>query len=440
MLPYSPLHYLLVQDFGRPLVATSANVSGEPVLTENRDVEARLAHVADTFLHHDRPIQRPADDPVFRSIGERPRPIRLGRGCAPCELPSPVPLPHPVLAVGAHMKNTVALGWDERIVVSPHIGDMATARSRAVFEQVVEDLQSLYGVQARAVVCDAHRGYTSSRWAHSCGLPLTRVYHHHAHAAALVGEGRLDEDWLVFTWDGVGLGPDGTLWGGEALLGGPGRWERVGSLRPFRLPGGEKVAREPWRSAMGLCWEGGQSWEQCPQDPTLLHHAWQRGLNCPKTSAVGRLFDGAAALVGLLSHASFEGQGPMLLESAADEAGRSIELPVLRDDSGLWILDWQPLLENLMDRRRTLGARAATFHSSLAAALVQLALRIRASHGVDRVGLCGGVFQNRRLVRILVDSLQGRGFAVQIPEQLPVNDASISFGQVIEYAFAGADH
>jgi hydrogenase maturation protein HypF len=432
MLPYSPLHHLLLQDFGGPLVATSANVSGEPVLTEAAEVERRLGHVAGAFLHHDRPILRPADDPVFRSIGGRMRALRLGRGCAPLEVDLPARLPGPVLAIGAHMKNTVALGWEDRAVVSPHIGDMGTPRGLAVLEQVASDLQDLYGVRAETIVCDAHPGYTTSRWARSLGLPVRRVYHHHAHASALAGEHRLAGPTLVFTWDGVGYGADGTLWGGEALLGCPGHWRRVGSLRPFRLPGGERAGREPWRSAAALCWETGVDCPVAPAGSALLREAWGAGLNAPLTTAVGRLFDAAAGLVGLVSTASFEGQGPMYLEAAAEAGARAgPEVPVTRAGD-LWLLDWEPLLPWLLDRGLDPRERAAGFHESLARALLAQALAIAAETGVHRVGLCGGVFQNRRLAERASELLEDRGFEVLLPEEVPANDGGISFGQVVE--------
>ncbi|MFU8878160.1 MAG: carbamoyltransferase HypF, partial [Wenzhouxiangellaceae bacterium] len=231
MLPYAPLHHLLLTELNQPIVATSGNLSGEPVLTDPEDAEARLAGIADAFLHHNRPIQRPADDPVWREVAGRVRPIRLGRGNAPLEMELPMglstKLDRPLLAVGAFLKNTVALAWKRRVVISPHIGELASPRAVEVFRQVVEDLQALYGVRAEALACDAHPDFPNSRWARDFGrehgLPLHRIHHHEAHASALAGEfNRLDRDTLVFAWDGVGYGRDGSLWGGEVLLGRPG--------------------------------------------------------------------------------------------------------------------------------------------------------------------------------------------------------------------------
>lgn len=436
MLPYSPLHHLLLDEFGGPLVATSGNVSGEPVLTENDDVTRRLAHVAEAFLHHDRPIQRPADDPVYRVIAGFARPLRHGRGSAPLELPLPFRLDKPVLAVGGHMKNTVALAWEDRIVVSPHIGDLDAPRSLTVFEQVIADLQKLYGVRAESIVCDAHPVYVSSRWSRRSGLPVTPVLHHYAHAAALAGEHPDVANWLVFAWDGVGYGADGTLWGGEALLGAPGRWQRAGSLRPFYLPGGEKAGREPWRSALSLCWEAGVEWKQCPEDPMLAHHAWRRRLNCPQTTSAGRLFDAAAALTGLHYRSSYEGQGPMLLEAACTEdSAHAIPLPLARNRQGLWETDWAPLLPFLMNQKLTVTERADGFHASLVRALVAQANALREEHGELAVGLGGGVFQNRVLTERAFAALRENGFDVRLMHQVPCNDAGISYGQIVESGF-----
>jgi len=435
MLPYSPLHHLLLNDLDHPLVATSGNISGEPVLTDNSSVAQRLDHVVDAYLHHDRPIARPADDPVYRIIHDRLRPLRLGRGIAPLELELPLMLEHPVIAAGGHMKNTVALAWNNRVVISPHIGDLDNTRSLAVFEQTIADLQLLYGVTATAVICDAHPGYASTHWANNSGLPVHAVLHHHAHAATAFDYSLADTPQLVFAWDGTGHGADGTLWGGEALLGSPGHWQRVASLRPFHLPGGERAGREPWRSAAALCWEAGQDWPGLPAAAGILHQAWQRRLNTPQSSAAGRLFDAAAALTGLCTHASFEGQGPMLLEAAAVDHVDAVDMPLSADASGVLRSDWEPLLQVLMDEARSTAERAGCLHASLAGSLLSQARAMRATHGVAHIGLCGGVFQNRLLTGQAVRLLTADGFTVNIPVEIPVNDAGISYGQVLEYGY-----
>ena len=434
-LPYAPLHQLLLTAFGAPLVATSGNISGEPVLTDNDEAGSRLAGIADAFLHHDRPIVRPADDSVFRSVAGSVRPLRIGRGAAPRELTLPWRQAAPVLAVGGQMKGTVALAWEDRVVVSPHIGEMESPRSIAVFEQVAADLQQLYGVQAERVVCDAHPGYATHRWARDrSGLPMSMTWHHAAHASAVAAEYPGCDDWLVFAWDGVGLGEDGTLWGGEALRGRPACWERVASMRPFHLPGGERAGREPWRSAAAVSWACGMPVPFDSDTAGLAFAAWQKRLNCPETTAAGRLFDAASALVCGTTHVSFEAQGPMQLEAHCQGQGDIVELPLAADGSGLLRTDWSPLLYMLTDRALSRRRRAESFHSSMAAALEQQAHAIAARYTVRRVGLAGGVFQNRVLTSQVVDRLEASGFSVFLGELLPANDAALSFGQAAEMA------
>jgi hydrogenase maturation protein HypF len=436
-LPYSPLHHLLLTGFGGPVVATSGNVSGEPVLTDPAEAEARLATVADAFLHHDRPIVRPADDSVVRIAAGRARPIRLGRGIAPLELELPGELPEPVLAVGGHLKLTVALAWGRRVVISPHVGDMGTRRSELVFEQVARDLQRLYDVRATRWLCDAHPGYTTTRWVQSLGEPFTTVLHHHAHASAIVAEHGVTEPAIVFAWDGVGYGGDGTLWGGEAFVGRPGHWQRRASLRSFRLPGGDKAGRSPWRSAAALCWEAGMG---CPvpiPDP-IVRAAWERGLNAPRSSAAGRVFDALSAIVLGVAETSFEGQGPMWFEACARPVERFPILPIEPDHEGVLRIDWAPLLECCSDTRLGRDQRAGQAHAALANAICRVAETERARSGVAVAALTGGVFQNRRLLELAAAGLEQQGFRVLLPERIPCNDGGLSYGQVAEFLGAAA--
>ncbi|MEE4639988.1 MAG: carbamoyltransferase HypF [Wenzhouxiangella sp.] len=437
MLPYSPIHHLLLGDLGRPIVATSGNLSGEPVLTDPDDVEQRLGKVADAFLHHNRPIQRPADDPVWRKVAGCMRPIRLGRGNAPLEIELPVTLSRPLLAVGAFLKNTVTLAWKSRAIVSPHIGELDSLRTVEVFRQVSADLQELYGVRAEGLACDAHPDFPNSRWARDAGLPLTRVFHHEAHASALAGEfGVLNRDMLVFAWDGVGYGRDQTLWGGETYFGRPGAWQRVASFRPFRLPGGDRVTRQPWRTALSLSWHAGFDWAGAPHVDPLLRTAWDKSMASPVSSAVGRLFDGASALAGVALEASYEGQGPTWLEAMATK-GRdpgAPDLALVEDEQGLLRADWAALMAWMAEAGIPVTDRAAGFHASLArlisAQIGELARRFE----FKEVGLTGGVFQNNLLATQAASAIESTGRVSLIPQCLPVNDAGISYGQVIEVA------
>lgn len=438
-LPYSPLHHLLLNDFSTPLIATSANISDEPVLTDAAEVERKLAKVADGFLHHNRPIQRPIDDPVFRLINDELKPLRAGRGTSPLELELPFTLQQPVVCVGGHTKNTITLGWENRAVVSAHIGDLDTYASKRRFDDTIEELQQLYGVTAEIVVHDAHSGYSSSRWARESGLPAHAILHHHAHASSIAEFDNAESSQLVFTWDGVGLGEEGILWGGEAFLGGAGKWTRVASFRPYSIPGGDKAGREPWRSAIALAWESGfpispSQLGQSDHTEELLRYAWNNGINCPKTSAVGRLFDAAAALSGLCTSASFEGQGPMLLE-AVSESAEGLVLPMTVDRSGVLITDWSPLLSVVSDHSIPVSQRAGVFHESMAQALLQQAKQVRNNVAVViKIGLSGGVFQNRKLTERCTNLLQGNGFTVISSSRVPVNDGGLSYGQLVEFA------
>jgi len=500
-LPYSPLHHQLLAGFGGPLVATSGNISGEPVITDEEEARRRLAGVVDGFLHHDRPIVRPADDPVVRPMAGRARTLRLGRGLAPLERELPRRLARPVLATGGHLKVTVALAWERRIVVSPHIGELDSPRSNEIFKRVISDLQNLYSVECEAIACDLHSGYASTRWAEGQGLPLIRVQHHAAHASALAAEHPDVADWLVFTWDGVGYGSDGALWGGEALAGRPGNWQRKASFRPFRLVGGDRAGREPWRSAAALLWaarsvgaasaanwrsdaeesiaavgaalaanvfgstndsiaaeaaptgaiiDAGQNpsrlkplpqFSRLPQSPPrppdalrLAHHAWRQRINTFETSAAGRLFDAAAALVLGRHFASFEGQGPMELEHAAERGCEGVALPLAADDQGVLRSDWSPLLPVLCDGDLAPGVRAGIFHESMARAVLDQALNIRAKTHYDAVGLSGGVFQNRLLTERVAALLGDAGIDVRLHEAVPANDGGLSLGQAVEAA------
>lgn len=434
MLAYSPLHHLLANDYGGPLVATSANLSAEPVLTREYEVEQRLSNIADAFLHHNRVIRRPADDSVYRQIAGEMRSIRVGRGAAPIERKLPFRVNRPLLAVGADLKNTIALAFDNRVIISPHIGDLGSLRSGQVFEQLIIDMSSLYGVKPEVIVCDAHPGYHSSLWAKKQVLPVFPVYHHHAHASALAGEHALDTQMMVFTWDGTGYGEDGTIWGGETLIGTAGNWKRVASFKPFSLLGAEKAGREPWRSALSVCWEQGLDWSAWGNNIDLLRYAWEQGINCPRTSSVGRLFDAASALIGIDHYSSYEGHAAMRLEAVGQGGGQALDLPLNTNSEGLLISGWEPLLPFLMDNKISITERSSVFHASLVAAIIAQAQAIRKKYNLSTVGFSGGVFQNRLLTEQALYELKQLGFDVCLHKQIPSGDGGISFGQIIERA------
>jgi hydrogenase maturation protein HypF len=360
--------------------------------------------------------------------------MRPGRGIAPIELEleQDHALAAPLIATGGHMKNTLALAWENRVVVSPHIGDLDSPRSQDVFERTIADLQHLYNVTAKRIVCDAHPGYASSRWARAQNMPVEAVQHHHAHASSLAGEHPDVKHWLVFTWDGVGYGSDGSMWGGEALSGGPGNWQRVASFRPFHLLGGDRAGREPWRSAAALMWAEGVDWTAPVEAAGLARDAWQRRITTFETTAVGRLFDAASALILDRSVASFEGQGPMELEAIAVPGSDPLRLPLICDQNGILRSDWGPLLPVISDHGLEPAERAGIFHQSMAQALVDQALELARNRRFDAIGLSGGVFQNRLLVETVLAKLAGHGIDVRLHQQLPANDGGLCYGQVIE--------
>jgi hydrogenase maturation protein HypF len=437
MLPYSPLHQLLLDAFGRPVVATSANISGEPVLTNAADVEHRLAECCDGFLHHDRPIERPADDPVVRVIAGKARTLRLGRGMAPLAIDIAHRLPEPIIACGGQLKATAALAFDEQVVLSPHIGDMGSLRSMRVFEQTVSGMQSLFGVPARHIVHDSHPDFTSTRWAARQRLRSATVQHHLAHASALAGEHGRKTPMLVFAWDGLGLGSDGSLWGGETLYGSPGHWRRIGTFRSFRLVGGDRVAFEPWRSACAVCWEIGVDWGRHRKELAVLRCAWEDEPNTQRTSSVGRLFDAAAALLGLAESVTYDGQAPALVESAAGVLPDRAPLPAI-DNTAIRTIDWAPLVPDLLNEVIPVSVRAATFQATLAATILAEAQHQRALDRTNAVGLTGGVFQNRLLTERAAALLESAGFEVFLHDRVPPNDGGLSFGQAVEFAAGSA--
>ncbi|MCU0280394.1 MAG: carbamoyltransferase HypF, partial [Acidimicrobiia bacterium] len=446
MLPYTPLHHLLLRRLGIPVVATSGNLSDEPICIDEAEALARLGGIADVFLIHDRPIARHVDDSVSAIVAGRPQPIRRARGYAPLPVLLDGPAPT-LLAVGAHLKSTVALSVGERVFLSQHIGDMETPQALGAFDRVIADFLDMYEAAPVAVVHDLHPDYASTRWAEEAvsgegrlgGLPLLAVQHHHAHLASCLAEhggGRA----LGVTWDGTGYGTDGTVWGGEFLVGDAAGFERVAHLRPFRLPGGDAAVVEPRRSALASLWElwGERVWELgdvpavaafATAERAPLGRMLATGFQAPSTTSCGRLFDAVAALAGLPSRVSFEGQAAMQLEQAVDPAVGDAYPLLLREGPGPMVLDWGPLLEAvLVDVRRGLpaGTVSGRFHN----ALVEGILAVAAAVGEPRVALTGGCFQNRILTERAAARLERAGFEVLLHRRVPANDGGISLGQI----------
>jgi hydrogenase maturation protein HypF len=465
MLPYTPLHHLLLTELGFPVVATSGNLSDEPICTDEREALERLHGIADLFLVHNRPIVRHVDDSIVRVVLGRELVIRRARGYAPL----PIHLHsrqqeeahavrsgirHPestsltILAVGAHLKNAVALSVGSQAFVSQHIGDLETAEAFATFQRVMADFQELFAARPSIIVADLHPDYLATRFARESGLPLVSVQHHYAHVLACMAENELEPPVLGVAWDGTGYGLDGTVWGGEFLRVTEADFRRVAYLRPFPLPGGDKAVKEPRRSALGLLHEafgdGVFDWTRLPPllacsdaERTTLRQMLTRRINCPLTSSAGRLFDAVASLAGLRQRTRFEGQAAMELEFAAPPHDTADAYPsdlVTREGAaaqGGLIVDWMPMLRAILDDHAAnipVAEIAARFHNALAEMIVAVAKRT----GERRVVLSGGCFQNQRLTERTVCRLQEEGLRPYWHQRIPPNDGGIALGQIVE--------
>jgi hydrogenase maturation protein HypF len=442
MLPYTPLHHILMAELDFPVVATSGNLSDEPIATDNDDALVRLGETADLFLVHDREIVRPVDDSVARALLGRPQILRRARGYAPASI-AVASMSTGILALGGHLKAAVALTQDDGVVMSPHIGDLNSASSRDAFETVIDSLLRLYERKPRALACDLHPDYHTTHlaeaWAAKYGLPLARVPHHLAHVAAGMAEHGLNPPVLGVAWDGTGFGTDGTIWGGEFLLVTEDGWKRIGHLRPFRLPGGEAAIREPRRAAFGLLYEMfGADVSMMGHLPPIASFSESerrtlvamlgKGINAPVTTSAGRLFDGVAALLGLRQTNGYEGQAACALEWEIDgEDGKAYDFAVTMSQS-LWIVDWAPALHALLDDLKVgvpVDRIAAGFHAGLAKSIAEFAGKV----GVETVMLTGGCFQNRQLTERTAEALERAGHRPNGHENVPPGDGGLALGQ-----------
>lgn len=443
MLPYTPLHHILMHDLGFPVVATSGNLSDEPICIDEFEALRRLRGIADGFLVHNRPIVRHVDDSIVRVILGRELVLRRARGYAPLPLTVHKSFDQSVLAVGAHLKNTVALSVENNIFVSQHIGDLETEASYRAFYRVIRDFGRLYEATPSAVVCDLHPDYLSTQYARESGLETVGVQHHYAHVAACMAENQLDGELLGVSWDGTGLGLDGTIWGGEFLLTTADSFKRVAAFRTFPLPGGDRAMKEPLRSALGILYEmfGPAAFDReeiarsfTRAELRVLRRMLEAGVNSPRTSSVGRLFDAVASLLGLRQRLGFEGQAAMELEFAATgvDTEERYEFALHPTESHL-VVDWGETVEELLaDVGRQIGRSmiSAKFHNTLAASI----LGVAQATGQDRVVLTGGCFQNKLLTERTVALLTRNGIRPYWHQRIPPNDGGIAPGQLSAYA------
>jgi len=452
MLPYTPLHHLLLDAVGgRPLVMTSGNDSDEPIEIENQSALARLGHIADYFLLHDRPIYMRCDDSVTLAAGRQFVPLRRSRGYVPRPVSLSAEYP-PVLAVGGHLKNTVCLTRGREAFLSQHVGDLDSPDTFSFFRLTVEQMKRLLEVEPVLVAHDMHPDYLSTRWAlERCGLPAVAVQHHHAHVAACMAEHGLSGKVLGISMDGTGYGGDGTLWGGEFLAADEKGFERAAHLPYWPLPGGEAAVLEPWRVARSIFGSvlgferldslGPGMWEQFGQKKVkLIDNMIERKLNCPLSSGCGRLFDAVAALIGLRTVTLYEGQPAMELESLARKANRRrmpvypFEPPGAVPAGGPLVPDLGPMLEAIAgDVAKGVEAEliALGFHRCLSSVIIELGGLLAACRGLDRVVLTGGVFNNRFLLESVSRALRRQGLKVYTHRLVPPGDGGISLGQAV---------
>jgi hydrogenase maturation protein HypF len=455
MLPYTPLHHLLMAELQTPIVATSGNRAEEPICIDNQEAIVNLGEIADLFLVHNRDIAQPVDDSIVRVIGDQSMVIRSARGLAPLAIDYPLypqflPTTNSrILAVGGHLKNTIALSFpqetEQSIILSQHIGDLGTTATLEHCQQIRQQLSDAYGFVPRAIACDLHPDYISSQYAQQLSqawhIPLIPVQHHYAHVLANMADHQLQPEVLGIAWDGSGYGTDGTIWGGEFLKVTETGFERVAHLRRFKLLGGERAVKEPRRMALSLLWEvyGDLLWsidsevmrsvrQSFSQSelailPTLLSKQ-----NLMQTSSMGRLFDGVAALLGICEIVSFEGQAAIALESLCErtETTDFYQFDVKKNSE----LDWTGVISSILEDRLNyvdIATIAVKFHNTLVEMIVYMAMQV----GLKQVVLTGGCFQNRYLMEKAIAKLTQLGFCAYGHRRIPANDAGLAVGQVI---------
>lgn len=442
MLPYTPLHYLLMHELGFPVVATSGNLSDEPICIDENEALTRLSRIADLFLVHDRPIVRHVDDSIVRVMAGRESVMRRARGFAPLPIPQ-AEKTDPILAVGAHLKNAVALTTGKQSFVSQHIGDLETPEAFAAFRNVVESLEKLYGVSPSVIACDEHPDYLSTRFARDTNLPRFEVQHHYAHILSCMAENEIEPPVLGIAWDGTGFGDDGTIWGGEFLKIDDESFTREAKFRTFPLPGGEKAVRQPRRGALGVLFEqfGDGVFSMAELEPVrtfdraelaIISKMLANRVNSPLTSSVGRLFDAVASITGLRHAVHFEGQAAMELEFALGglKTDESYRCDLVIEHGRPAVIDWGGAISEIVSDVRRGVSRAlisARFHNMLAEAIVSVAHHV--GHG--SVALSGGCFQNKYLLERAVTRLDEEGFRPYWHQRVPTNDGGIALGQAL---------
>ena len=444
MLPYAPLHYLVLENKFTALIMTSANQIDEPICISNREAVTRLKSIADYFLVHNRDILVRCDDSIAFVTAGKPQLMRRSRGYAsrPLLLKESFPA---VLALGPQLKATQCILKDNFAFLSPHIGDMETPQARDFFHESLALMKRITQSDPQIIACDYHPAYYSTQVAQELNAArIITVQHHHAHIVSCMAENKIDGDVIGLAMDGTGYGLDGNAWGGEFLIANSTQFQRFGHLQYFVLPGGQKAIHEPWRIGVSLLKQAyGKSWPDIASrlklapDQTnfeLLDKIIKTRLNSPLSSGMGRLFDGVAAIMGLRCKVSFEGQAAMELEAKAKSAGQVLPFEILRNSDDSYILDVSAAIRAIVEdisSGKSMEEIASAFHATLAAAFASMSLEMRKETGINRVALSGGCFQNRLLLEGTMAELKKNGFDVYCHSQVPANDGGVSLGQAV---------
>jgi len=448
ILPYTPLHELLLQTFGGPLVMTSGNMSDEPIAFLDEDAFRRLGGIADYFLIHNREIHVRCDDSVVDVQNGGLSFYRRSRGYAPLSVRLANRTKKSILGVGAHLKNTFCLAKNDNAFISHHIGDLENLSTLEAFEKGIIHFQNLFNIVPEIVAHDLHSEYLSTKWVKdkfSNSPNVFAVQHHHAHIAACLEDNEYDGPVIGIALDGTGLGTDGTIWGGEILVADKVNFLRVGHLRQALIPGGESAIKDPWKLALAYAHASGASDLELPHVPKektrVVQTLLEQKLNCYKTTSAGRLFDAVSAIIGITNHANYEGQPAIELERALHlylsertaESYYCYDFTLDRKADG-FELDWAPTIKEIIkdvNSGTAPGKISVGFHNSLTKALVQVCMDVRARKRLNTVALSGGCLMNQYLRTKLCQKLEKEGFKVLFHKKIPTNDGSISFGQVI---------
>ncbi|HEY9703864.1 MAG TPA: carbamoyltransferase HypF, partial [Allocoleopsis sp.] len=448
MLPSNPLHIILMKELNFPIVATSGNISDEPICIDENEALLRLQNIADLFLIHNRPIVRPIDDSIVRIIQDQEMILRRARGYAPLPIPlTPFMkggqkenvIKHKILAVGGHLKNTIAIAHSNQVFISQHIGDLSTKLARESFENIIASFEQLYQFKPEAIACDLHPDYSSSQYAQNYSIPIIKVQHHYAHILSCMAENDLLDKCplLGIAWDGTGYGLDGTIWGGEFLQINPSNFDRIAHFKPFKLPGGDNAIKSPKRIAIALLYEifGNDVFEMhhlapiqscTPQELSILKTMLQKNINTVITTSVGRLFDAISSILNISHTTNYEGQAAIKLEFALEkEISAYYPYEIVNN-----VIDWTKIIKEILTDVKlglSLGYISTKFHNTLC----EIILSIARQTGHKRVIISGGCFQNKYLLETTIKKLIDAKFSPHWSQKIPPNDGGIALGQII---------